>query len=287
MTTLQEIGIGFVLAIVPAIPLGLLLALSETAKRALYPAVVFVQLIPKIAVAPLFLVWFGFGIQSKVFLVVLLTYFPLLIASITGFSILDDRQLYLTRSMGASSWQTFRYLRLPSALPVIFAGLKTSATIAATAAIVAEFVGANKGLGYMLLEGDLHARHRDHLRHHLRAHDHRSRPQLPRRVRRVLHYALDAQGQRASKQENRLGKREHPTPRPAGTSGRRFRRQETEERHVGRKRTLTLGVEPRHGDGGGDGYRGPGRGPGRAARAGHLPAQLGPWRVPRRIRHGP
>lgn len=151
--TIQEIGIGFGLSIVTAIPLGLLLALSETAKRALYPAIVFVQLIPKIAVAPLFLVWFGFGIESKVFLVVLLTYFPLLIASITGFSILDQRQLFLTKSMGASTWQTFRYLRMPSALPVIFAGLKTSATIAATAAIVAEFVGANRGLGYMLLEG--------------------------------------------------------------------------------------------------------------------------------------
>lgn len=151
--TVQEVGIGFGVSIITAIPLGLLLALSETAKRALYPAVVFVQLIPKIAVAPLFLVWFGFGMESKVFLVVLLTYFPLLIASITGFSILDQRQLFLTRSMGATTWQTFRFLRLPSALPVIFAGLKTSATIAATAAIVAEFVGANKGLGYMLLEG--------------------------------------------------------------------------------------------------------------------------------------
>jgi NitT/TauT family transport system permease protein len=151
--TLQEILGGFGISIVTAIPLGLLLALSETAKRALYPAIVFVQLIPKIAVAPLFLVWFGFGLESKIFLVVLLTYFPLLIASITGFSILDQRQLYLTRSMGASTWQTFRYLRLPSAMPVIFSGLKTSATIAATGAIVAEFVGANQGLGYYLLQG--------------------------------------------------------------------------------------------------------------------------------------
>ena len=152
MTTMQEIFLGYALAVVLAIPLGLLLAMNDTAKRALYPAVVFVQLIPKIAVAPLFLVWFGFGMQSKVLLVFLLTYFPLLLASMAGFSILDNRMLYLTRSMGASQWQTFRYLRLPSALPIIFSGLKTSATIAATAAIVAEFVGANKGLGYLLLE---------------------------------------------------------------------------------------------------------------------------------------
>ena len=74
-------------------------------------------------------------------------------ASASGFSILDTRFLYLTKSMGATTWKTFRYLRVPAALPVIFAGVKTSATIAATAAIVAEFVGANKGLGYVLLKG--------------------------------------------------------------------------------------------------------------------------------------
>jgi NitT/TauT family transport system permease protein len=89
---------------------------------------------------------------SKVMLTLLLTFFPLLLASIAGFQILDQRLLYLTRSMGASFWQTFWYLRLPAALPVIFGGLKTSATIAATAAIVAEFVGANKGLGFQLLQ---------------------------------------------------------------------------------------------------------------------------------------
>ena len=111
------------------------------------------QLVPKIAVAPLFLVWLGFGIESKVLLTVLLTFFPLLIASISGFQILDERLLYLTKCMGATSRDTFRYLRFPAALPVIFSGIKTSATIAATAAIVAEFVGANKGLGYVLLRG--------------------------------------------------------------------------------------------------------------------------------------
>jgi len=128
--TLTEILLGFGLTIVTAIPLGLLIAL-----------------------APLFLVWLGFGMESKVLLTVLLTFFPLLIASISGFQILDDRLLYLTKSMGATSWETFRYLRFPAALPVIFSGIKTSATIAATAAIVAEFVGANKGLGYVLLRG--------------------------------------------------------------------------------------------------------------------------------------
>ena len=151
--TMQEIVLGFGLSVVTAIPLGLLIALSPTAKRMLYPLLVFIQLVPKIAVAPLFVVWLGFGLTSKVMLKLLLTFFPLLLASMAGFQILDQRLLYLTRSMGATTWQTFRYLRFPAALPVIFGGLKTSATIAATAAIVAEFVGSNKGLGYVLLQG--------------------------------------------------------------------------------------------------------------------------------------
>ncbi len=151
--TLIEILLGFGLTIVTAIPLGLLIALSALAKQVVYPPIMLMQLVPKIAVAPLFLVWLGFGLESKVLLTVLMTFFPLLLASISGFMILDDRLLFLTKSMGASSWDTFRYLRFPAALPVIFSGIKTSATIAATAAIVAEFVGANKGLGYVLLRG--------------------------------------------------------------------------------------------------------------------------------------
>lgn len=151
--TLTEIVLGFGITIVTAIPLGLLIALSPLSKQLVYPPIMLMQLVPKIAVAPLFLVWLGFGMESKVLLTVLLTFFPLLIASISGFQILDDRLLYLTKSMGATGWQTFHYLRFPAALPVIFSGLKTSATIAATAAIVAEFVGANKGLGYVLLRG--------------------------------------------------------------------------------------------------------------------------------------
>jgi len=151
--TLIEILLGFGLTIVTAIPLGLLIALSALAKQIVYPPIMLMQLVPKIAVAPLFLVWLGFGLESKVLLTILMTFFPLLLASISGFMILDDRLLYLTKSMGASSFDTFRYLRFPAALPIIFSGIKTSATIAATAAIVAEFVGANKGLGYVLLRG--------------------------------------------------------------------------------------------------------------------------------------
>jgi len=151
--TMTEIVLGFGLTLLTAIPVGLVIALSPLSKQILYPPIVLLQLVPKIAVAPLFLVWLGFGMESKVLLTLLMTFFPLLIASISGFQILDARLLYLTKSMGASAWHTFRYLRVPAALPVIFSGIKTSATIAATAAIVAEFVGANQGLGYVLLKG--------------------------------------------------------------------------------------------------------------------------------------
>ncbi|WP_240341968.1 ABC transporter permease [Arthrobacter sp. Alg241-R88] len=150
-STLVVIVIGLLLSIVIGIPLGLVIALSRTAKQLLYPQVMILQLVPKIAVAPLLLVWLGFSINTKIGLVILITFFPLLMASISGFRILDDRLLYLTRSMGATRWQTFWFLRFPAALPVIFSGIKTSATIAITGALVAEFLGSNSGLGYALL----------------------------------------------------------------------------------------------------------------------------------------
>ena len=122
-------------------------------EKAVYPVIVFFQLVPKIAIAPLFVVWFGFGLFPKVLLTFLLCFFPTLVASMTGFRALDERVLYLTRSMGATAWQTFRYVRVPSALVYIFSGLKVSAVLAATGAIVGECVGANAGLGYLLLRG--------------------------------------------------------------------------------------------------------------------------------------
>lgn len=150
-STLVVLVIGLLLSVAIGIPLGLVIALSRTAKQVVYPPVIVLQLVPKIAVAPLLLVWLGFSLNTKVALVVLITFFPLLMASISGFRILDDRLLYLTRSMGASRWQTFWALRFPAALPVIFSGIKTSATIAITGALVAEFLGSNSGLGYALL----------------------------------------------------------------------------------------------------------------------------------------
>jgi NitT/TauT family transport system permease protein len=149
--TVIEILVGLLIAIVLAVPLGLVIALSTATRQTLYPLVVFIQLIPKIAVAPLFLVWFGFGMESKIILTALMSWFPILQASISGFQAMDPRLLYITRSMGASLWQTFRFLRFPGALPIVFSGIKTATAFATTAAIVAEFIGSNRGLGYQLL----------------------------------------------------------------------------------------------------------------------------------------
>ncbi len=153
LITAQEIILGFLSAAAISVPLGFIIVSFKPLERAIYPVIVFFQLIPKIAIAPLFVVWFGFGLFPKVLLTFLLCFFPTLVASMTGFRALDERVLFLTDSMGATWWQTFRYVRLPAAMSYIFAGLKVSVVFAATGAIVGEFVGSNAGLGYLLLRG--------------------------------------------------------------------------------------------------------------------------------------
>ena len=153
LVTAQEVLYGFLVGVAVSVPLALLITSSAVVERTTYPLILFLQLIPKIAVAPLFVVWFGFGLPPKVFFTFLLCFFPVLVSAITGLRLLDPRVLQLTRSMGASGWQTFRYVRLPTALPSIFGGMKVSVVLATTGAIVAEFVGANAGLGYLLLQG--------------------------------------------------------------------------------------------------------------------------------------
>jgi NitT/TauT family transport system permease protein len=153
LITASEILIGFLIATVVSVPLGFTIVSVRVLEKALYPLIVFFQLVPKIAIAPLFVVWFGFGAFPKVLLTFMLCFFPTLVASMSGFRALDERVLYLTKSMGASDWQTFRYVRVPAALTYIFAGLKVSIVFAVTGAIVGEFVGSNSGIGYLLLRG--------------------------------------------------------------------------------------------------------------------------------------
>jgi NitT/TauT family transport system permease protein len=115
--------------------------------------------IPKIAIAPILIVWFGFGPEPKVILAVLIAFFPVVISGVAGLRSIDPELLELSSTMGASRWQTFRKLRFPASLPHLFAGLKVAATLAVVGAVVGEFVGADKGLGYVLLlaSGNLNA----------------------------------------------------------------------------------------------------------------------------------
>lgn len=151
LVTGREVLLGFLVATAISIPLALLIVSVRIVELSLYPLLIFLQIIPKIAVAPLLIVWFGLGQFSKVLLTFLLCFFPILVDSMTGFKALDPRLLHLTRSMGATPWQTFRYIRFRAALPFIFSGLKVGVVFAVTGAIVAEFVGSNAGLGYLLL----------------------------------------------------------------------------------------------------------------------------------------
>lgn len=150
--TTQEIVAGYLVAVVVSIPLALSVAYSRFMENAVYPIVVFLQIIPKIAIAPLFIIWFGFGFGPKVLIVFLLSFFPIVVASIAGFKSTDPDIMDFARTTGAGGWKLFFKIRLPQALPQIFTGLKVGAALSATAAVVAEFVASDKGLGYLLLQ---------------------------------------------------------------------------------------------------------------------------------------
>jgi NitT/TauT family transport system permease protein len=150
--TLQEIIWGYLLAVVVSIPIALVVARSAFVEHAVYPVIVFLQIIPKIAIAPLFIIWFGFGFAPKILLVFLLSFFPIVVSSIAGFKSADREVMDFARTTGASDWRLFFKIELPQALPHIFTGLKVGAALAATAAVVAEFVASDKGLGYLLLQ---------------------------------------------------------------------------------------------------------------------------------------
>jgi NitT/TauT family transport system permease protein len=148
--TTKEILGGYFLAVVVSIPLAYAVARSRFVEESVYPVIVFLQIIPKIAIAPLFIIWLGFGFMPKLLIVFLLCFFPIVVASVAGFKSVDPEIMDFSRTTGASPWTMFVKIRLPQALPEIFTGLKVGAALSATAAVVAEFVAADRGLGYLL-----------------------------------------------------------------------------------------------------------------------------------------
>jgi NitT/TauT family transport system permease protein len=148
--TLAETLLGFALGTALAFLLGTMVALSRRFEYYLYPFIVMFQALPKVALAPLIVVWFGLGLSSKVMNAALIAFFPLMVNTILGLRSADEDRVNLMRSLGASETQIFWMLRLPGALPFIMAGLEVAMIFSLIGAIVAEFVGAQSGLGVLI-----------------------------------------------------------------------------------------------------------------------------------------
>jgi NitT/TauT family transport system permease protein len=147
---LVEIALGLLLGLSSALGLGYLLGKHRTLEEIASPYIVASQSIPIVAIAPLLVIWLGSGLASKVLITALITFFPTLVATIVGIRSVDADLMDLLRSLRATRRQIFFKLELPSALPVLFGGLKLSVTLAVVGAVVGEFVGADAGVGYLV-----------------------------------------------------------------------------------------------------------------------------------------
>lgn len=148
--TFQETIFGFAIGAGGGFVVGVAIAISRTFSRAIYPIVILFQTTPRVALAPVFIAWFGFGMSSKVALAAAICFFPVLVNTITGLSTVEENAALLMRSLKASKFQTFFHLRLLSAMPAIFAGLKTAMTFALIGAVIAELLGSNQGMGQLI-----------------------------------------------------------------------------------------------------------------------------------------
>ncbi|PSM16801.1 ABC transporter permease [Nitratireductor sp. StC3] len=151
LVTLEAILLGFAVGSLLGFAFGVAIGLSRFLDRSLYHVIVFLQTMPKVAIAPLLIVWMGHGLGSKIVLISLVSFVPVLINTIAGIRHLDPRLLYITRSMGGTFLQTLALVRVPASLEQLLSGLKTSLIIAVTVAVVVEFVSANDGLGYVAM----------------------------------------------------------------------------------------------------------------------------------------
>jgi NitT/TauT family transport system permease protein len=150
--TAQPMLIGYGCAVLIGVALALSFALSRLIESIVYPQIVFLQIIPKIAIAPLFMIWFGYGLTSKVLIVFLLSFFPVVVSAVQAFRSMDPDIRDLARITGASPLRMFFRVQVPHALPTMFTGFKVAAALASTAAVVAEFVSSDRGLGYLLVD---------------------------------------------------------------------------------------------------------------------------------------
>ncbi|MDB5602770.1 MAG: transporter permease [Xanthobacteraceae bacterium] len=151
IVTTRETILGFLLALALSLPLACLIAFSAWGRKLLYPAILALQSVPKVALAPLVTLWFGFTEWPKIVIVVLVCFFPVLVNVVAGFESVPKSMLDLMRSLGASQRAILWRLRVPAALPAFFTGCKVAITFAVIGAVIGEFVAAQEGLGYLIL----------------------------------------------------------------------------------------------------------------------------------------
>jgi NitT/TauT family transport system permease protein len=151
LVTIGEAAAGFGIAAAAGIIVGTLVTQFWLLERTVYPYLIALQSMPKIAIAPLIVIWFGYGITSKVVIAAMIGFFPILVNVVVGLRNCDPAKIDLLRSLSASKWQIFWYVKLPSALPFIFAGFNIAIILCILGAIVGEFVGAEAGLGYLIV----------------------------------------------------------------------------------------------------------------------------------------
>jgi len=151
LVTLKEILLGFGLSVVIGIPLAIAVVYSRIFERVAFPFMVSLQTVPKVALAPILVMWLGYGIMPKVMVAFLISFFPIVISSVIGMRAAEKEMIYLAQSMGAGELTTFVKIRLPKALPNIFGGLKIGMGQAVIGAVVGEFIAAEQGLGYLQL----------------------------------------------------------------------------------------------------------------------------------------
>jgi NitT/TauT family transport system permease protein len=151
VATLRETLIGFLVALIFSVPLAIVIAFTSLLRRILYPILLGLQSVPKVALAPLVILWLGVGNWPKIVIVMLVCFFPILINLVAGFEATPKAMLDLMHSLRASHWAIFRRLRLPIATPYLFTGCKIAITFAVIGAVIGEFVAAQEGLGYLIL----------------------------------------------------------------------------------------------------------------------------------------
>lgn len=152
LVTASEIFGGYVLAVVVGVIVAIVFSWSSTTEAAVMPLLVSLNMIPKVALGPLFIVWFSYGIMPNTIIAFSISFFPILLNTARGFREVEPELLELVRSVHSSKWQTFVKIQLPSALPYIFSGMKVGAILAVAGAIVGEFLGSARGLGYLMLQ---------------------------------------------------------------------------------------------------------------------------------------